>query len=76
MPYDLEHPQAVIDNVHRELQFLTLSLYNQDALPEYRLMQEVTRLYEIHYRMQPHLGFHDRSVDCDHVSSEDAHART
>jgi len=76
MPYDIEHKKEAVDSVHRELWFLSISLYEQGALPEYRLLAEVIRLYELHYRMLPIVGFQDRSVDCIDVNGEEVQART
>lgn len=62
MPYE-EHPdRETIENVHGELWALSLTLYEQDAVKESRLLTEVLRLYELHYGIGPQSGFQSRAV--------------
>ncbi len=53
MPYDETPDRQTIENVHGELWSLSLALYHQDAVREYRLLTEVIRLYELHYGLGP-----------------------
>lgn len=59
----MDHSEEAIVQVHRELWYLALSAFEGNNLPKYRLIEEVKRLFENHYSVEPVHGFKDERVD-------------